>query len=332
MAFVTPSNLEQLQAVEIPDAAISARNLTKRFGAEAAVDHATFDVPRGSVFGFIGPSGSGKTTTIRLLTGIYKPTEGQVVVLGKDPTKFSHKNRAKLGYMPQLFVLYPNLTVWENLNFAASIYGMSLFRGKRLNQVLDFVELREHRHKLVRNISGGMQRRLSLATTLVHNPELIFLDEPTAGVDPVLRRKFWDHFKELQHQNRTLFVTTQYVNEASYCDLVGVMANGHLLMVDTPQGLRKRAFKGDVINIRTVEPIDYMVEQQLNNLAMVRGSVIRQGPSKMRMVVDEARTAIPDLMEWMRSKNIGVDSVEEYLPPFDDVFVELVKDQEPTDA
>lgn len=332
MTLVTPSIPQQLQEIEIPEAAISARDLTKRFGTEAAVDHATFDVPRGSIFGFIGPSGSGKTTTIRLLTGIYKPTEGQVIVLGKDPTKFSHKSRAKLGYMPQLFVLYPNLTVWENLNFAASIYGMSLFRGKHLNQVLDFVELREHKHKLVRNISGGMQRRMSLAATLIHNPELIFLDEPTAGVDPVLRRKFWDHFKELQQQNRTLFITTQYVNEASYCDLVGVMANGHLLMVDTPQGLRKRAYKGDVINIRTVEPIDYTVEQQLRSLPMARGNITRLGPSDFRIVVDEANTAIPDLVDWLRSKNVAVDSVEEYLPPFDDVFVELVKDQEPTDA
>lgn len=194
----------QVEPVEVKDSIISAKHLTKKFGDETAVQDVSFDVPRGSIFGFIGPSGSGKTTTVRLLTGVYTPTDGQAIVFDHSPAKLSQSERVHLGYMPQLFVLYPNLTVWENINFAASLYGMSLFRGKSLKAALTFVELYEHRSKLARNISGGMLRRLSLASTLVHDPQLLFLDEPTAGIDPVLRRKFWDHFRELKNQGRTI--------------------------------------------------------------------------------------------------------------------------------
>jgi len=191
MAVVFPSEPSHLQPVQVKDSVISAKNLTKKFGDETAVEDVSFDVPRSSIFGFIGPSGSGKTTTVRLLTGVYTPTEGQATVLDHNPARFSQNDRARLGYMPQLFVLYPHLTVWGNLDFAASLYGMGLSRGKRLKAALTFVELYEHRSKLARNISGGMLRRLSLAATLVHDPELLFLDEPTAGIDPVLRHKFW---------------------------------------------------------------------------------------------------------------------------------------------
>src|SRR5690242_11554624 len=169
-----------------PRTVVQAQALTKKFGAETAVSDLNFTVPEGSIFGFIGPSGCGKTTTIRLLTGMYKPTAGQVRVLGQSPKHFSAATRAALGYMPQHFVLYPNLSAWENLNFSASLYGLGLFRGKRFKELLDFVELTEHRHKLVRQLSGGMQRRLALAAALVHDPLVLFLDEPTAGIDPVL--------------------------------------------------------------------------------------------------------------------------------------------------
>jgi ABC-2 type transport system ATP-binding protein len=229
--------------------------------------------------------------------------------------------------MPQHFVLYPQLSVWENMNFAASLYGMSFFRGKELRHALEFVELYDDRYKLASQISGGMQRRLSLAATLVHKPELIFLDEPTAGIDPVLRRKFWDHFDQLEKEGRTIFITTQYVNEAGYCDLVGVMANGRLLMVDTPEGLRHRAYNGEVVNLVTSQPIDLRTEQELSSLPFVRGQVIKTGPQNMRINVQDAATAIPDILEWSRSHNVGIEAVEEYLPPFEDVFVELVKDE-----
>ncbi len=310
--------------IPVTNSVISVKNVTKNFGDELAVREVSFDVPRASIFGFIGPSGSGKTTTVRLLTGIYAPTEGAISILDIDPSKFNQDQRARIGYMPQLFVLYPNLTVWENINFAASLYGMSLVRTSRLKQILEFVELYEHRHKLTRNISGGMQRRLSLAAALIHEPELLFLDEPTAGIDPILRQKFWEHFKGLQNQGRTLFITTQYVNEADNCDLVGVMSNGRLLLVDTPRGLRHHAFGGDIIDMRASETIDYHTEQLLTSLSL---KTIRTGPNSIRIIVNEASTAIPDLMEWAPLNNVRVEALEQYTPPFEDVFVELVRSE-----
>ncbi len=325
MAISAFSESSQLQPTQVKDSVISAEHLTKTFGTETVVQDVSFEVPRASIFGFIGPSGSGKTTTVRLLTGVYIPTEGQAMVFDHNPNKFSQDERARIGYMPQLFVLYPNLTVWENLNFAASLYGMSLFRGKRLKDALEFVELYEHRGKLARNISGGMLRRLSLAATLVHDPQLLFLDEPTAGIDPVLRRKFWDHFRELKDQGRTIFITTQYVSEADNCDLVGVQNNGKLLLVDTPQGLRHHAYGGDMIDFRTTQEFNFQHEAILRSLPFVRAKTFRTGSNSMRIIVEHASTDTPELMGWAQGQNIQVEAVEEYTPSFEDVFVELVR-------
>lgn len=306
----------------------AAKNLSKRFGDQVAVEGLNFDIPRGSIFGFIGPSGCGKTTTIRLLTGIYQPSEGEVTVLGRNPARFSKRDREKLGYLTQGFVYYPDLTVLENMNFAASLYGVPFRRGKRINQLLEFVELSEHIHKLARNLSGGMQRRLGLAATLIHRPQVLFLDEPTAGIDPILRRKIWDFFEELRSDGYTLFVTTQYVGESAYCDLVGVMSMGHLLLVDTPEGLRRRAFGGDVIDMRTIEPIPPQIRQELETMPFLVGPVVNVSSREVRMTVDEANTAIPRMMEYTQARNLAVESIGEYLPPFDDVFVKLVQQEE----
>src|SRR5512140_2671815 len=294
MALPSPSEPSEPLPISATDCVIRVQHLTKKFGSEFAVQDISFEVPRASIFGFIGPSGSGKTTTVRLLTGVYTPTDGQVFVLDHNPATFRQGERARLGDMPQLFVLYPTLTVWENLNFAASLYGMSLFRGKRLKEALNFVELYEHRGKLARNISGGMLRRLSLAATLVHEPQLFFLDEPTAGIDPVLRRKFWDHFRELKDQGRTIFITTQYVSEADNCDLVGVQNNGKLLLVDTPKGIRHHAYGGDMVDFHTTEPINFQTEVLLRSLPFVLSKTVRTGDSSMRIVVEQASTATPE--------------------------------------
>jgi ABC-2 type transport system ATP-binding protein len=170
-----------------------------------------------------------------------------------------------------------------------------------------------------------MLRRLSLAATLVHDPHLLFLDEPTAGIDPVLRRKFWDHFRELKNQGRTIFITTQYVSEADNCDLVGVQNNGKLLLVDTPKGIRQHAYGGDMVDFRTTQPFDFQTEGLLRALPFVRAKTVRTGSDSMRIVVDQASTATPALMGWAQQQNIQVKTVEEFMPSFEDVFVELVR-------
>jgi len=305
---------------------VDAHELTKMFGEEAAVNSLTMKVPRGTIFGFIGPSGCGKTTTVRLLTGIHRPTSGEVTVLGKHPVEFSKSDREKIGYLIQSFVLYPELTVWENLNFAASFYGVGLLRRhSRLNKLLEFVELSEDKGKLAGVLSGGMKRRLSLAATLVHNPELLFLDEPTAGIDPILRRKFWDYFKDLQDQGHSLFITTQYVGEAAYCDLVGVMYEGKLLMVESPEGLRRKAYGGDIIGIKTTEWIRYENRKKLEDLPFVKDKIKVINDQEIELVVDEANTAMPALMEAAKAQRINVEKMEQISPPFDDVFVRLIE-------
>jgi ABC-2 type transport system ATP-binding protein len=323
MGLGTPN--PNMENIVLPENVVEVQNLTKTFGEDAAVQSLNLQLPRGTIFGFVGPSGCGKTTTVRLLTGFYKPTSGTLSVLGKTPTEFSKSDREKIGYLTQQFVLYPDLTVWENLNFAASFYGVGIFRRKRLNKLLDFVELAGDKGKLARDLSGGMKRRLSLAAALVHNPELIFLDEPTAGVDPLLRRKFWDYFKELQAEGHTLFITTQYVGEAAYCDLVGVMYGGRLLTIKTPDELRKKAYGGDVVGIRTNEEIRFEHRRQLESLPFVRGKVKIVSDQEIEVIVDDAGTAISLLLEWSQAQKLTVAMMEQKSPSFDDVFIRLIE-------
>jgi len=304
---------------------VYSRQLTKKFGEQVAVNKIDLEVPEGAIFGFIGPSGCGKTTTIRLFTGVYQPNGGDIRVLGKNPSKFTKADREKIGYLPQLFVLYPDLTVWENLNFAASLYGVSFHRKKQLETLLDFVELTEHRRKIVREISGGMRRRLSLAATLVHRPELLFLDEPTAGIDPILRRKFWDYFDELQEEHHTLFITTQYVGEAAYCDLVGIMSEGKLLVVDSPENLRRQAYGGDVVRLRTAQWFNPEHIEIFQKLPFVDRKIRKIDDYEIQIIVDETSTATPILIETCQKHGLNIEAIEKYLPPFDDVFVKLIE-------
>jgi ABC-2 type transport system ATP-binding protein len=321
---------EQAEVQEIPDVperpmAIRTRELTKVFGEEIAVNQVTMDVPEGAIFGFIGPSGSGKTTTVRLLMGLFEPDGGEANVLGVRPHDFSRHDRERIGYLPQLFVLYPELTVWENMNFAASLYGVSFWRTRLLNRLLDLVELTEDKHKLVRNISGGMRRRLSLAATLVHNPDLLFLDEPTAGIDPILRKKFWDYFKTLQENGHTLFVTTQYVGEAAYCDFVGVMSEGHLLTVNTPEGLRREAYGGDIVKIGSTERIDYNLRQEIQDLPDLKSKILNATDYELQLLVGDGATATPYLVEYFRDRRKSINSIESFFPSYDEVFVRLIE-------
>ena len=316
---------ESVASAVQPNAVIHTDGLTKHFGDEVAVQDVSLDIERGVIFGFIGPSGSGKTTTVRLLTGIAQPSSGALEVFGVRPDTFAPSLRKRIGYMPQLFVLYPDLSVWENMNFVASLYGLGFRRGKRMRELLDFVELTEHRHKLARKLSGGMQRRLSLAATLIHDPDVLFLDEPTAGIDPVLRAKFWDYFRELRSRGRTLFVTTQYVGEAAYCDRIGVMRDGRLLAVETPTGLRRLALGGEIVDVRLRSHLTGEQEMRLRTLPFVREDLRILGHLHLRVVVEDASAAIPQLLRWFEENQIGVEAVDEYQPPFDDVFVELIR-------
>ena len=314
--------------------AVAAQDLNLKFAENAGIFGVSLDVPAGTIFGLIGPSGCGKTTTVRILTGVYKAQSGTAKVLGDNPADFHTRTRERIGYLPQQFVLYPNLTVWENLNFVASLYGMNYFkRRRRLNSLLDFVELSEARHRLGSKLSGGMQRRLSLACALVHNPSLLFADEPTAGIDPVLRGKFWEFFRALREQGQTLFVTTQYVGEAAYCDYVGVMRDGKLLFVDTPDGLRHRAFGGEVVRL-VVDPGVVMQTQQLIQNANIANDIrrSRKEPGLLLLYVEEASEVMPAVVRLLADHAITARQVEEYLPPFDDVFIMLMQQAEANDA
>jgi ABC-2 type transport system ATP-binding protein len=306
---------------------IQVRDLVKQFGSVTALDHISLDIPQGAIFGFIGPSGCGKTTTVRCMIGNYRPTEGVVKVFGRTPDSFYLSDKKRIGYMPQLFILYPELSVWDNLNFAASIYGYPLKRKARLQELLDLVELSGHEKKLVRDISGGMQRRLSLATTLIHDPELIFLDEPTAGIDPVLRRKFWDYFRRLRDEGHTLFVTTQYVGEAAYCDYVGVMAHGALLMVETPEDLRYKAMGGDIVQFHASSALNSKMITDLRKLPYVSGELAFLDSQSVQLIVEDASTAIPRLLDWGEDEGIEIEAINQHVPPFDDVFVKIMEDE-----
>lgn len=308
---------------------IESLNATLHFGKEIGVQDLTFTVAPGTIFGLIGPSGSGKTTTVRMLTGLYKPSQGEVRVLNENPAKFKSKTRESISYMPQQFVLYPQLSVWENLNFVASMYGMSPFRrGNKLNELLDFVELRDHKRKLGSQLSGGMQRRLAVAAALVNDPVLMFADEPTAGIDPVLRAKFWDKFRQLRAEGRTLFVTTQYVGEAAYCDYVGVMRGGRLIELDTPQNLRRKALGGEVIQLVVDMPHQRKALQLLDaHPAVNQVQRSMHVPGELLVYTDDAATTLPLLMTMLNGDSgVQVQTIEKYEPPFDDIFVNLMKE------
>jgi ABC-2 type transport system ATP-binding protein len=298
--------------------------VSKAFGKTYAVRDVSLDVHCGQILGLIGPSGCGKTTTIRLMLGVYFPTAGDVDVHGLAPTKFTREVRERIGYMPQLFVLYPNLSVYQTLNFMASVYGMSLtYRRRRIQEVLDLVDLVDARKRRASKISGGMKRRLELACALLHEPSILVFDEPTAGVDPILRARFWDHFRDLRDKGNTLFVTTQYVTEAEYCDRVALMDEGRMVALGSPDELRRQALGGEVIDVTssgyTPESLDAVRE-----LAGVR-RVESVSLYKLRAYVDSAGDSLPHVLNALEGCGVEITSAQEYAPSFDEVFVRLLK-------
>jgi ABC-2 type transport system ATP-binding protein len=301
---------------------VSMEGVSRRYGDVDALDSVTLQVPAGAILGVIGPSGSGKTTMIRLLTGTLEPTAGHLRVLGQVPRKFTRHARERIGYMPQHFVLYEELTTAENVSFVASLFGLLWpKRGRRVNEVLKLVDLWEARGRRARQLSGGMQRRLELACALVHEPVLLFVDEPTAGLDPMLRQKIWAEFRRLREVGRTLVVTTQYVGEAEYCDAVAVLAHGRLIALATPDELRRMALGGEVLEIQTARAFDASVLEHVPGVRTIK----QTGPRSFLIITDDAGEATPRLLQEISAAGMEVVSSSEYRPSFDEVFAALVE-------
>ena len=228
---------------------VMVKDLTRRFGDFTAVDHVNFEVEAGEIVGYLGPNGCGKTTTIRMLLGLLQPSEGSASVLGFDAFRQSEEVRSRCGYMSQKFALYDDLTVQENLVFYAGIYGIT--DRQRIVDTLDSAGLLNQKTELTGSLSAGWRQRLALAIALVHRPQILFLDEPTSGVDPVARREFWDQIYQLAENGVTIFITTHYMDEAEYCGRVGLMKDGRLLALDRPSELKRTRIRGSAWDVST---------------------------------------------------------------------------------
>lgn len=308
-----------------PSAVVSTRRLTRSFADVEVIHPLDLDLEPGTILGLIGPSGCGKTTTVRLMTGLLAPTSGSATVFGCEAGELTATDRTRLGYLPQSPALFPDLSLAENLSFHASMYGLPFRRRRRLDQLLDWVELSDDRRKRVADASGGMQRRLALAAAFVHDPDVVFLDEPTAGLDPILRDKLWERFHEVAAGGKTLVVTTQFVGEAGQCDLVGLLSDGEMLLLDTPTNLRSAAFDGEVVDIRLERPLTDDGLRRLGERPFVIGDVERLGPTTIRVVVDRADRAMIDIEHALQALDAVIVELEEHVADYDEAFVRVVE-------
>jgi ABC-2 type transport system ATP-binding protein len=297
---------------------IYVENLTRRFGDFVAVDHINFEVNEGEVVGYLGPNGSGKTTTIRMLLGLLEPSEGEATVLGFDAFRQSEEVRKRSGYMSQKFAIYDDLTVLENLTFYGGVYGIT--DKARIKHTLEQVGLTGHDTSLTRSLSAGWRQRLALGIALVHEPKLLFLDEPTSGVDPTARRIFWDLIYELADKGVTILVTTHYMDEAEYCERVGIMRDGKLLAMDTPSNLKKNIIPGDVWEVYS-EPL----QDGLAVLPEIDG-VLRVGLTgdHLRTITERGRRK-DDLLKALKGRNVNVRDIVAGEPTLEDVFISLAR-------
>ena len=302
--------------------AVSIQGATKRFGDEFALQDVTIAVREGTILGIIGPSGAGKTTFVRLLTGALAPSEGEIRVMGEDPLHFKRTTRERIGYMPQSFALYPDLSTRENVDFVASLFGLLWWRRRRrTRQVLELVDLWSVRDRRAGKLSGGMQRRLELASALVHDPHILFLDEPTAGIDPLLRTTIWQELSRLRDDGRTLLVTTQYVGEAEQCDAVLLISDGRVVAAGTPEQLRRSAIGGDVVDIETKAPLDAAILRDVPGIQRLE----QRGPTEVRATVEDASTSLPELIEAVNRAGGDIATAAEARPSYDEVFAILVE-------
>jgi ABC-2 type transport system ATP-binding protein len=300
----------------MPEDVILANNLTKRFDGFTAVDHISFGVSAGEVVGYLGPNGSGKTTTMRMLLGLLRPSEGEATVLGFDIVRQSERVRERVGYMSQKFALYHDLTVGENLTFYAGVYGVS--ERSRLDVVLDLIGLRSLERERVSDLSTGWKQRLALATAIVHQPRLLFLDEPTSGVDPTARRAFWDLIYGVVAQGVTALVTTHYMDEAEYCGRVGIMREGKLLAMDSPSNLKRHALPGLAWDVFAVPLLPALAA-----LEHCPG-VLRAGLAGDHLrAITPVQTSERILRHYLVEAGMRVERLETVEPTLEDVFLAL---------
>jgi ABC-2 type transport system ATP-binding protein len=300
--------------------AVFAEDLTRIFGNFVAVDHVSFEVPKGEIFGFLGPNGAGKTTTIKILCGLLTPTSGTARVSGWDVSTQHEEIKKHIGYMSQKFSLYEDLTVEENLDFFGGIYGLAADKKQTRDEwVLKMAGLTERRRSLTRDLALGWKQRLALGCAVLHEPPVLFLDEPTSGVDPLSRRGFWDLIHSLAEQGVTIFVTTHYMEEAEYCNRLALMSRGRIIALGTPSELKKKWMKDSVVDL---ECDDLMQAAEVLEKEAVFSEVAVFG-NLLHLVTADADTAISIAKEKLNEAGIGLSRIEVITPSLEDVFVTL---------
>ena len=302
--------------------AVVVKDLERRFGSFLAVNRVSFEVDRGEIFGFLGPNGAGKSTTIRILCGILAPSQGSGTVAGFDIVKEAEKIKAHIGYMSQKFSLYEDLTVEENINFYGGIYNIPEAKKKdRKEWVIEMAGLKEHRKTRTALLSGGWKQRLALGCAILHEPPIIFLDEPTSGVDPISRRRFWDLIYELSGKGVTVFVTTHYMDEAEYCDRIGLIYRGELIALGTPEVLKTRFMKEEILDLQGDRPQEAMaVIEKVHGVK--EAALFGKG---IHIVVENADSAVGIIKQTLADHHIEVFQIEKIIPSLEDVFVSLIE-------
>jgi len=302
--------------------AVIVKDLEKRFGKFIAVNRISFDVAKGEIFGFLGPNGAGKSTTIRMLCGILSPTSGMGSVAGFDIRTETEKIKSNIGYMSQKFSLYEDLTVEENINFYSGIYRIPEGRKEeRKSWVIEMAGLSEHRNSRTRILSSGWKQRLALGCAILHQPPIIFLDEPTSGVDPISRRQFWDLIYELSGKGVTVFVTTHYMDEAEYCDRLALIYRGELIAIGTPDELKTKFMEEDVLEVFCERPQDAM-DEIIKIEGIKEVALFGKG---LHIVTEDSETATRAIKKLLEEKNYRIEHIKNIIPSLEDVFVSLIE-------
>jgi len=305
--------------------AVEMDGLVKTFGSFVAVDHVSINVSKGEIFGFLGPNGAGKSTTIRMLCGLLTPTEGRGSVNGFDVTTQPEEIRRSIGYMSQKFSLYDDLTVEENIDFFAGIYGVERrLRPERKSYVLRMANLTERRSALTRTLSGGWKQRLALGCAILHDPPVLFLDEPTSGVDPIARRAFWDLIHDLAETGHTIFVSTHYMDEAEYCNRLALMYRGKVIALGPPAELKQGLTSHTLLQLDASDPLETM--RALEGMPGVRDVAVFGGG--LHVTVDDGESAMARIRERLAAKGIAVHRLERIAPSMEDVFVAMIEEEE----